>query len=107
MRIVNQAEELAVRLLYCGDHDATADFGDWFVDLATMRNEMIDRRLYVIYAKVRPRAVCHIGIRVEPEFVTANVEAHVKPDIKRRDTALCRARQTTRLYPPPDCLMGR
>ena len=42
MRIVNQAKELAVRFLHCGDHVATADFGDWFVNLTAMRDEMID-----------------------------------------------------------------
>lgn len=79
MRIINQAEELAVWLLHRRDYDIVASFGDWLVDRATMAEEMIDRRLYIVHTKIRPRAVRHVSIWVEPELVAA----HVKPDIKR------------------------
>ncbi len=79
MRIINQAEELAVWFLDCRHHNVITGFGDWFVDSAAVRNEMIRRRLHVVHAKVRPWIVRHACIRVEPKFVAA----HVKPNIKR------------------------
>ena len=79
MRIVDQAEELAVWLLHRCDYDVVAGFGDWFVDSAAVAQEIIDRRLHVVHTEVCPRAVRHVRIRVEPEFVAA----HVKSDIKR------------------------
>lgn len=79
MRVVDQTEELAVRLLHRRYHNIIASFHRCFMNRAAVCHEMIDRCLHVIHAEVRPRAVCHVGIRVEPELVAT----HVKSDIKR------------------------
>lgn len=78
MWIVDQSEQLAVRLLDRSNHDVIPGFSDRFVDGAAVRHEVIHRRLHVVHAEVRPRAVRHVRIQIESEFVAA----HVKPDIK-------------------------